>query len=57
MKLVKHIEIQLVYETNDEFMLILDRIKDVLPPNLHIITFDQGFNKPQEWDGFNDDTL
>jgi len=52
-KLVKHIEIQLVYETDDEFKMILDRIKEILPPNFHLITFDQGFNKPTEWDGFN----
>jgi len=49
---VRHIEIELVFDTEDEFNQIMERIREILPPNFHKISWDGWFNKPDGWKGF-----
>ena len=49
---VRFIEIQVAFETEDEFNQIMERIREVLPPNFHKISWDKWFNKPNGWKGF-----
>ena len=48
----KYIEIQIAYDSDEEFEAILATIKEKLP-NQSLISVEQGFDKPKGWKGFN----
>ena len=53
----KYIEIQIAYDSDEEFEAILLALKEALPNKQSQIIVEQGFNKPKEWKGFNDKSV
>ena len=53
----KYIEIQIAYESDEEFEAILSALKEVLPKKQSQITVEQWLNKPKGWKGFNDKSV
>ena len=49
---IRFIEIELAFESEDEFNQLMDRIREILPPNFHKISWNSWFNKPDGWEGF-----
>jgi len=50
----KYIEIQIAYESDEEFEAILSAIKEKLPALKSQISVEQWLDKPKGWKGFND---
>ena len=53
----KYIEIQIAYDSDEEFEAILLALKEVLPKNQSQISVEQWFDKPKGWIGFNDKSV
>ena len=53
----KYIEIQIAYDSDEDFEAILLALKEALPNKQSQITVEQGFNKPKGWMGFNDKSV
>ncbi len=53
----KYIEIQIAYESDEDFEAILLALKELLPKNQSQIIVEQGFDKPNGWKGFNDKSV
>jgi len=52
---VRFIEIEVVFDTEDEFQKTLERIREVLPPNFSKLSWDSWLNKPNNWKGYNNE--
>ena len=53
----KYIEIQIAYESDEDFEAIILALKELLPKNQSQIIVEQGFDKPNGWMGFNDKSV
>ena len=53
----KYIEIQIAYDSDEEFEAILLALKEALPNKQSQIIVEQGFDKPKGWMGFNDKSV
>ena len=53
----KYIQIQIAYESDEEFEALLAAIKETLPKNQSLISVEQWLDKPKGWKGFNDESI
>tara|TARA_R100000900_G_scaffold38268_1_gene31745 strand:+ start:2311 stop:2481 length:171 start_codon:yes stop_codon:yes gene_type:complete len=53
----KYIQIQIAYESDEEFEALLAAIKESLPKNQSLISVEQWLDKPKGWKGFNDESI